>query len=507
MKTERRELLGRLLAVAAACTFATMGIWSVFFYEHGGEPTSLLLSASAAAAAVFWQIVLVRRARHWPRGFAIRAFGLGALQLDAAWGLLEGFAHAPVSLAVLLFYVYPLVATVAAWRFLGEELTVRRLILLGVGLAGIALAVGVPGSASAAGIGLGLLAGFCLGLVVVGSRHLLVKYQQGPFDLLPFMWAGPTVFLTIIALTRGVDFPSDAAGWWYAAGSCSSRRSCPRSCSTRLYGGYARARPRSWGRRSRSSPYCWRLPNFDLSGMAAVVTGASSGIAAEIARQVAGSGARTVLVARNEERLAEVAGEIRADGGECITLSVDVTGDDAPDRIVKAALDAFGALNILVNGAGVYVWGPYAEMPVETFDTQWSTNVRAPYRLTQAALPHLKPDGVVVNISSIAGIGGFPESVAYCATKGRGHEYDQGDGHGTRPPRRAGQCNRARRDRHTDERRAVQEPGLHPVRNRADACRPARIPGRRRSDTLLPHGPPYHYKRGRTRLPLWVRSA
>lgn len=218
MTDERRQLLGRLLAVAAACAFATMGVFSVFFYEHGGEPTSLLLLRFAGAAVVFWLIVVVRRARHWPRGFVIRALGLGALQLGAAWGLLEGFTHAPVSLVVLLFYIYPLVATVAAWRFLGEELTARRLTLLAVGIAGIALAVGVPDSASAAGIGLGLLAGLCLGLVVVGGRHLLVKYGQGPFDLLPFMWAGPTVFLVIIAGTRGADFPSDAAGWWYAVG-------------------------------------------------------------------------------------------------------------------------------------------------------------------------------------------------------------------------------------------------------------------------------------------------
>ena len=218
MTSERRELLGRLLAVAAACTFATTGVFSVFFYDHGGEPTSLLLLRFAGAAVVFWLILVARGGWRWPRGFTIRAIGLGALQLGSAWGLLKGFAHAPVSLVVLLFYIYPLVATVGAWRFLGEVLTARRMLLLGIGLAGIALAVGVPGSASAAGIGLGLLAGLCLGFTVVGSRHLLVKYEMGPFDLLPFMWAGPTVFLVIIAVTRGVDLPNDAAGWWYAAG-------------------------------------------------------------------------------------------------------------------------------------------------------------------------------------------------------------------------------------------------------------------------------------------------
>ena len=218
MTGERPELLGRLLAVAAACAFATMGIFSVFFYEHGGEPTSLLLFRFAGAGLVLWLILVARRGWPYPRRFVVGALGLGALQLGAGWGLLEGFAHAPVSLVVLLFYVYPLVATLGAWKFLGEGLTAKRLTLLGVGLAGIALAVGVPGSGSAAGVGLGLLAGVCLGLTVVGSRHLLVTHGLGPVDLLPLMWAGPTVFLAIIAGTRGVDLPDDAAGWWYAAG-------------------------------------------------------------------------------------------------------------------------------------------------------------------------------------------------------------------------------------------------------------------------------------------------
>ena len=218
MTGERRELFGRLMAVSAACGFATMGVFSVFFYEHGGEPTSLLFLRFAGAAIVFWLVAAARRAWPYSRRFVVQALGLGAFQLGAGWGLLEGFAHAPASLVVLLFYIYPLVATVAAWKFLSEVLTARRVVLLGVGLAGIALAVGVPGSAPAVGIGLGLLAGVCLGLTVVGSRHLLVTHGVGPFDLLPFMWLGPTVFLAIIAGTRSLDFPSDAAGWWHAAG-------------------------------------------------------------------------------------------------------------------------------------------------------------------------------------------------------------------------------------------------------------------------------------------------
>lgn len=157
---------------------------------------------------------------------------------------------------------------------------------------------------------------------------------------------------------------------------------------------------------------------FDLTSRVAVVTGASSGMGEAIAREMAQSGARVVLVGRSEERLARVSGEIKDAGGECHTVSMDVNDEEAPDRIVAEAVETFGALNILAPVAGIFEWGPFESVTVESFDRQWATNVRAPYRLIQAAMPHLKPDGVILLVSSIAGLVGFPESVAYCATKG-----------------------------------------------------------------------------------------
>jgi NAD(P)-dependent dehydrogenase (short-subunit alcohol dehydrogenase family) len=159
-------------------------------------------------------------------------------------------------------------------------------------------------------------------------------------------------------------------------------------------------------------------PDFSLSGKVAVVTGASSGMGEEIAKQFAASGAKVVLGGRNEPRLQAVAKAIRDKGGECHTINVDVNLDEAPKRIVTETVDTYGGLNILVPMAGIYQWGPFAETTVDSFDQQWATNVRAPYRLVQEALPHLRPDGVVLLCSSIAGVVGFPESVAYCATKG-----------------------------------------------------------------------------------------
>jgi NAD(P)-dependent dehydrogenase (short-subunit alcohol dehydrogenase family) len=158
--------------------------------------------------------------------------------------------------------------------------------------------------------------------------------------------------------------------------------------------------------------------SFDLTSRVAVVTGASSGIGAEIARALAASGARVVLVGRDRKRLDGVAAEIRTAGGECHSVRIDVTAEQAPEAIVSETLEAFGALNIVAPAAGIFEWAPFEKTTVESFDRQWATNVRAPYRLVQAALPHLKPDGVVILVSSIAGLVGFPESVAYCATKG-----------------------------------------------------------------------------------------
>jgi len=156
------------------------------------------------------------------------------------------------------------------------------------------------------------------------------------------------------------------------------------------------------------------VPGFSLDGKVAVVSGASSGIGAAIARAMSDAGAKLVVTARDEERLESCANDL----GEHRVVAVDIGADEAPERIVAEALDAFGALDILVHSAGIFWPKPFAEAPLDDFDEQFRVNVRAPYALTQAALPHLQPDGVVIFVSSIAGHVGFPNSTAYCGTKG-----------------------------------------------------------------------------------------
>ncbi len=158
--------------------------------------------------------------------------------------------------------------------------------------------------------------------------------------------------------------------------------------------------------------------NLDLSGKTAVVTGASSGIGRAIAEALAEAGANLVLVGRDVGRLDETVAAIRERGVEADSVVVELTDDSAPKAIVNAAVQRFGGLNVLVNCAGIFEPQPFETQPLESFDRQMAVNVRAPFALTQAALPYLRPEGAVVNISSIAGYAGFPQSAAYCATKG-----------------------------------------------------------------------------------------
>jgi glucose 1-dehydrogenase len=149
-----------------------------------------------------------------------------------------------------------------------------------------------------------------------------------------------------------------------------------------------------------------------------VVTGASSGIGRAIAEAMAEAGANLVLVGRDATRLRGTVEAVTARGVKAEPVVVELTADEAPAAIVDAAVQRFGGLHILVNCAGIFEPQPFETQPLESFDRQMAVNVRAPFALTQAALPYLRPGGAVVNISSIAGYSGFPQSAAYCASKG-----------------------------------------------------------------------------------------
>ncbi len=124
-----------------------------------------------------------------------------------------------------------------------------------------------------------------------------------------------------------------------------------------------------------------------------IVTGASSGIGAALARAAAGAGYRVAIVARRAERLEEVAQAIRNGGGTVLPVAGDVTAGDMPARIVNATLGSFGRIDVVVNNAGGGALGSLLDQTDAAIEAQWRTHVVAPLRLSRAALPHLETSG------------------------------------------------------------------------------------------------------------------
>jgi NAD(P)-dependent dehydrogenase (short-subunit alcohol dehydrogenase family) len=152
----------------------------------------------------------------------------------------------------------------------------------------------------------------------------------------------------------------------------------------------------------------------------AVVTGAGTGIGAAAARLLAANGCAVVLVGRREQPLRTVAAEL--DAAEVVVE--DLGERDAPQRVVEAALARFGRLDVVVNNAAVIRNGPFDSFSLDDFDVHVAVNLRAPFFLTQAALPALREGEApaVVNVSSSVGSIVKPGTTLYSVTKA-GLEY------------------------------------------------------------------------------------
>lgn len=147
-----------------------------------------------------------------------------------------------------------------------------------------------------------------------------------------------------------------------------------------------------------------------------LVTGASSGIGAAIARRFAAGGFRVAAVARRQQLLAQLAQELSSTA-RIVTLAVDVTAADAPERAVALAMDAFGRLDCLVNNAGAGKWAPVHETDDTTLNEVIETSLKAPFRFSRAALRVMQANSSIINIGSVFGLVGGLNGGAYCAVK------------------------------------------------------------------------------------------
>lgn len=156
-----------------------------------------------------------------------------------------------------------------------------------------------------------------------------------------------------------------------------------------------------------------------LAGCAALVTGAGRGIGRAVAEALAAEGARLVLAGRTASALEEVAAALRGRGAEAEIVSGDVGEEADAARMVGAALERFGRLDVLVNNAGVGALGTLEETDPATFDRLYRTNVRGPFLLMRAALPAMRRQGggTIVNMASLAAVNAVPRRAAYAATK------------------------------------------------------------------------------------------
>jgi NAD(P)-dependent dehydrogenase (short-subunit alcohol dehydrogenase family) len=149
----------------------------------------------------------------------------------------------------------------------------------------------------------------------------------------------------------------------------------------------------------------------------AIITGASGAIGFGCAAKLAGMGMAVLATGRNEARLAELAQAI-GDPARVVTLVVDLTDDDAPTRIVDAAVGRWDHIDFLINNAGVGSPKPLHETDDKTLDHFLSLMLRAPFRLARDVLPHMRPGSAIINITSTFAVVGGLRGGAYSAAKG-----------------------------------------------------------------------------------------
>ena len=156
-----------------------------------------------------------------------------------------------------------------------------------------------------------------------------------------------------------------------------------------------------------------------LEGKVALITGASAGIGQACARALAGEGAQLVLTARRKERLDGLKKEAESLGTEAVTVTGDAREEQTAIETVKASVDAFGRIDILINNTGAGNYKKLMDTSAEDYDGLMDTNVRSTFLFTRHTVPVMlkQKSGTILMISSMAGVYGFGGEAVYCMTK------------------------------------------------------------------------------------------
>src|SRR6186713_1161511 len=156
-----------------------------------------------------------------------------------------------------------------------------------------------------------------------------------------------------------------------------------------------------------------------LNGKVAVVTGASKGIGAAIAKKLAEDGAAVVVnYASSKSGADAVVAAIEKNGGKAVAVQGDVSKAADAKKIVDTAIEKFGKLDVLVNNSGIYEFGAIEDLDEASFHKQFNTNVLGLLLTTQAAVKHLGEGASIINISSVVSTLTPPQSAIYTGTKG-----------------------------------------------------------------------------------------
>ena len=155
-----------------------------------------------------------------------------------------------------------------------------------------------------------------------------------------------------------------------------------------------------------------------LSGKRVVITGASSGIGAAMAREYAAMGAKVVLGARQQDKLDELCKEITAKGGQAVYSVTDVTKAEDCEKLIQKAVDSFGGIDVLICNAGISMRALFDDLDLSVLHRLMDVNFWGTVYCTKYALPYLQQSkGSLVGISSVAGIHGLPGRTGYSASK------------------------------------------------------------------------------------------